>query len=316
MANGEIFDVTVIGTGPGGYVAAIRAAQLGLKTAVVERDPVGLRRHLPPARLHPHQGAPPHRRPLRGPEERQGVRHRGRERRHRLRRRHGAQGPDRHPPAARASSSSSRRTRSRSSRARAGSRARRTVVVKGEGGETKVETKNVILATGSRPRSVPGIALDGKPIITCDEILQLKQIPKSLIVIGAGAVGVEFASIFAPLRQRGDGHRAAAAPPAARGRGDLGRARQAARQAHDHPHRGQDRGRAQDRARASRSASAPPTGESKTLTAELLLVATGRGPVTDGLGLESHEGAARARLHQGRRPHGDRRARASPRSAT
>ncbi len=41
MANGEIFDVTVIGTGPGGYVAAIRAAQMGLKTAVVERDPAG-----------------------------------------------------------------------------------------------------------------------------------------------------------------------------------------------------------------------------------------------------------------------------------
>ncbi len=41
MANGENFDVTVIGSGPGGYVAAIRAAQLGLKTAVVERDPIG-----------------------------------------------------------------------------------------------------------------------------------------------------------------------------------------------------------------------------------------------------------------------------------
>ncbi|HSD65702.1 MAG TPA: FAD-dependent oxidoreductase, partial [Vicinamibacteria bacterium] len=41
MANGEIYDVTVIGTGPGGYVAAIRAAQAGLKTAIVERDPAG-----------------------------------------------------------------------------------------------------------------------------------------------------------------------------------------------------------------------------------------------------------------------------------
>ena len=55
----------------------------------------------------------------------------------------------------------------------------------------------MLLATGSKPKSLPGIAPDGKQILTSDEILQLKEIPKSLIVIGAGAVGIEFASIFA-----------------------------------------------------------------------------------------------------------------------
>src|SRR5262245_60824445 len=72
----------------------------------------------------------------------------------------------------------------------------KTVVVKGaDGSETKVATKNVILATGSRPRTLPGLTPDGTAIVTSDEILELKQAPKSLIVIGAGAVGMEFASI-------------------------------------------------------------------------------------------------------------------------
>ena len=54
----------------------------------------------------------------------------------------------------------------------------RSVVVKGEGGgETRVSTKNVILATGSRPRSLPGLSPDGKSIITSDEILELEAGP-------------------------------------------------------------------------------------------------------------------------------------------
>jgi dihydrolipoamide dehydrogenase len=49
------------------------------------------------------------------------------------------------------------------------------VIVKGEGGETKIKTKNVLLATGSRPRTLPGLALDGKAIISSDEILQIPR---------------------------------------------------------------------------------------------------------------------------------------------
>jgi dihydrolipoamide dehydrogenase len=56
--------------------------------------------------------------------------------------------------------------------------------------------KNIIIATGSVPRVIPNITIDGKHFVTSDEILTLKQPPKSLLVMGAGAVGVEFASVF------------------------------------------------------------------------------------------------------------------------
>jgi dihydrolipoamide dehydrogenase len=57
-------------------------------------------------------------------------------------------------------------------------------------------TREIIVATGSQPRSVPGIAIDRTRIITSDEAIGLKEIPKSIVILGSGAVGVEFASIF------------------------------------------------------------------------------------------------------------------------
>src|SRR5262245_12024009 len=62
--------------------------------------------------------------------------------------------------------------------------------------QTLVTRKEIIVATGSAPRSVPGITIDHKRIITSDEAIHLKEIPKTLVIIGSGAVGVEFASIF------------------------------------------------------------------------------------------------------------------------
>src|SRR5439155_1879814 len=71
------------------------------------------------------------------------------------------------------------------------------ITVNGENDSTEeVKTKNMSVAAGSVPRSLPGLDIDGEQIITSDAILELKEIPKSLIVLGAGAVGVEFASIF------------------------------------------------------------------------------------------------------------------------
>jgi dihydrolipoamide dehydrogenase len=71
------------------------------------------------------------------------------------------------------------------------------VVVAGEGGEQTINTKNIIIATGSVVRPIPGFETDGKVVVNSDHILELAEVPKSLIVMGSGAVGVEFASIYA-----------------------------------------------------------------------------------------------------------------------
>jgi dihydrolipoamide dehydrogenase len=71
------------------------------------------------------------------------------------------------------------------------------VVVAAEGGGTVLETKNVILATGSVPRDLPFLKADGAKILNSDHILKSTHVPKSMLVIGSGAVGAEFASCYA-----------------------------------------------------------------------------------------------------------------------
>jgi dihydrolipoamide dehydrogenase len=70
------------------------------------------------------------------------------------------------------------------------------VAVEKDGKTTEIEATNILLATGSEARTLPGVELDGKVIFSNKEILGLPGIPKSLIVVGAGAVGVEFASVY------------------------------------------------------------------------------------------------------------------------
>jgi dihydrolipoamide dehydrogenase len=70
-----------------------------------------------------------------------------------------------------------------------------TIELKDGGKSTQVKAKNTILATGSEARMIPGLQPDDR-VLTNIEILKLGKVPKSLIVVGAGAVGVEFASIF------------------------------------------------------------------------------------------------------------------------
>ena len=65
-----------------------------------------------------------------------------------------------------------------------------------DGDKQTLDARDIIIATGSEPRSVPGITIDRTRIITSDEAIHLKQVPKSLVIMGSGAVGVEFASIF------------------------------------------------------------------------------------------------------------------------
>ena len=286
MANGEVFDVTVIGSGPGGYVAAIRAAQSGLKTAVVERDPAGtggtclLRGCIPTkALLHTADLLEDMRKA-----KEFGIRADGVEldfpalmtRKERIVKRL-SKGIE---------SYLFKKNKITLLKGQGRLEGPKAVVVEGESGETKVETKNVILATGSRPKVLPGMAPDGKAIVTSDEILQIKKVPQSLVVIGAGAVGMEFASMFArfgstvtviemlprilPLEDEeisAEAHKVLGKQMTLY----TGAKTEAVLKTKDGVEVGFHTAE----------------GEAKTINAEMLLLAVGRGPVTDGLNLES-----------------------------
>src|SRR5687767_14098754 len=193
MANE--FDVVVIGAGTGGYVAAIRAAQLGLKTAVVEKQKAlggtcliwGC---IPTKALLEHA--------------------------HALKVIQNAKEWGVTLPAG-APAIEMGQVQTRKDRVVTGLtkgveflfKKNKIDWIKGtarlagggnvdvfEGEKQTIAAKHIIVATGSAPRSVPGIEIDRKRIITSDEAIHLKEVPKSMIVLGSGAVGVEFASIY------------------------------------------------------------------------------------------------------------------------
>ena len=70
------------------------------------------------------------------------------------------------------------------------------VEVAGEDGTTTYGARHILIATGSVPRQLPFIATDGERVLSSDDLLELSRVPTSLVVLGAGAVGCEFASIF------------------------------------------------------------------------------------------------------------------------
>jgi len=195
VAEPRQFDVAIIGSGPGGYVAAIRAAQLGLKTALVEKDaalggtclhvgciPTKALLHsadiLDAAREGPKFGV------LTGKVEldlaavhkyrtdvvrrqARGVEYLMKKNNVTVIQGHGRlRGPG------------------------------RVEVKPASGAAETVAAKNVILATGSAARLLPGLEADGRRVITSTEALSLHAVPKSMLILGAGAVGVEFASIY------------------------------------------------------------------------------------------------------------------------
>jgi dihydrolipoyl dehydrogenase len=286
LANGEMFDVVVIGSGPGGYVAAIRAAQMGLTTAVVERDPVGcggtclLRGCIPTkALLHT---ADLYEEMKNAKEfgivaEKVGLDLAGvlsRKTRIVTRLSKGIE------------SYLFKKNKITLFKGQGRLEGGKTVVVKGDKTEVKLQTKSVILATGSRPRTLPGMTPDGKSIVTSDEIFEIKEIPRSLIVIGAGAVGMEFASIFARF---GSTVTVIELLPRVLPLEDEEISAEAGKLLAKQMtiHTGAKTEAALKTASGVEVAFRTAQGEAKTLTADLLLVAVGRGPVTDGLGLES-----------------------------
>ncbi|MCV9997221.1 dihydrolipoyl dehydrogenase [Pararhizobium sp. YC-54] len=207
MANS--YDVIVIGSGPGGYIAAIRAAQLGLKVAVVERE------HL--AGICSNWGCIPTKALLRSAE----VLHLAEHAKNYGLTLEGKISPD--------LAAIVKRSRGIAERMNGGvaflmkknkvdviwgeaklTKANEIVVAKttkaivqpqgpipkntlGEGTYT---AKHIIIATGARPRALPGIEPDGKLIWTYFEAMKPEEMPKSLLVMGSGAIGIEFASFY------------------------------------------------------------------------------------------------------------------------
>ena len=189
------FDLVVIGGGPGGYVAAIRAAQLGLKTAVIERARLG--------GICLNWGCIPTKALLRSAEVYHLINHAG----------------DYGLSAGKASADIGaivKRSRGVSDRLNQGVthllKKNKVTVIEGEAklagpgriavsgkGAGEVKAKHIIVATGARPRILPGLEPDKKLIWTYFEAMVPESLPKSLLVVGSGAIGIEFASFYATL---------------------------------------------------------------------------------------------------------------------
>ena len=192
------YDVTVIGSGPGGYVAAIRCAQLGMKTAIVEKY-----NSLGGTCLN--VGCIPSKALLDSSEHYFNAKHHFKE--------HGID-------------LTNLQVNLKQMIKRKGEVVQQTVggidflmkknkidvfhglgsfidkntiLVKGEKDPQKIETDKVIIATGSKPASLPFIKIDKKRVITSTEALNLTEVPKHMIVIGGGVIGVELGSVYARL---------------------------------------------------------------------------------------------------------------------
>jgi dihydrolipoamide dehydrogenase len=189
-----IYDVAVLGGGPGGYVAASRAAQLGLKTTVIERDELG--------GICVNWGCIPSKALLRSAEVLS------------LFQRAGDFGIAVEGVTANYGAALARCRQIVATQVRGVHylmRKNGIEVVRGEGrllargrialaggpdGERTVQARNVILATGSRVRPLPGVELDGEHIISAKEAWNLEPLPRSVLIVGAGAIGVEFATVY------------------------------------------------------------------------------------------------------------------------
>lgn len=190
------FDLVVIGSGPGGYVAAIRAAQLGMSTCVVEKDPF-----LGGTCLH--RGCIPTKALLHTADVLQQARE-------------GAkvgvvcaqvsldlQAAHAHKRKVVTKNAKGieflfRKNKVTWVQGRGSLRGGGQVhVAKADGSTDLLQARFILLATGSRCGDLPHIQADGERVINSDHALELEQVPESLLVLGAGAVGMEFASIFA-----------------------------------------------------------------------------------------------------------------------
>lgn len=210
-----VYDVIVIGSGPGGYVTAIRAAQLGLRTAVVEREHLG--------GICLNWGCVPTKALLRSAE----IKHFGERAKDYGLKLEGSISADIQAVVARSRGVSARLNsgvgflmkknkidviwgEARLTRGADNSKPAQIIVgkpskppmqpqhplPKGILGEGTYEARHIIVATGARPRALPGIEPDGKLIWTYFEAMVPQTMPESLVIMGSGAIGIEFASFY------------------------------------------------------------------------------------------------------------------------
>jgi len=187
------YDVVVIGSGPGGYVAAIRAAQLGFKTAIIERESLG--------GICLNWGCIPTKALLKSAQVYEYIKHA---------KDFGIEATGQHNFEA-----VIKRSRGVADKMSKGvaflMRKNKIDVVSGFGkvvargkievtaadnSKQTVEAKHIVIATGARSRQLPSLPIDGKKIIGYREAMVLPQQPKSMIVVGSGAIGVEFGYFY------------------------------------------------------------------------------------------------------------------------
>ena len=192
----EKFDVVIIGSGPGGYVAAIRSGQLGLKTALVEKD-----KELGGTCLN--VGCIPSKALLTSSDHFMFVKKEAAK--------HGIVIDGARADLAKMQERKNKVVKTFNSGVRSLMKTNKVTVIEGLGaisgpgkvsiksssGETQeIETKNIVIATGSAPVELPFAKFDGKTIVSSTEALEFAEPPKKLVVIGAGAIGLELGSVW------------------------------------------------------------------------------------------------------------------------
>ncbi len=187
------FDIAIIGGGPGGYVSAIRASQLGFKTVLIEKDRVG--------GICLNWGCIPTKALLKSAELYNLVK-----RADEFGLKVDSFGFDFKKIIQRSRQVAERLTRGVEFLLRKNNVTKisgygfilkpNLIGVKTDNDEIEIEANHIIIATGARPRNLPGIEIDGNHVITSKEAMLLDEPPKSMIIIGAGAIGVEFAYFY------------------------------------------------------------------------------------------------------------------------